>query len=503
MARHPKQHKVIAGTRARPSSSHANGPEGSNPARSEFLRNFIGKRIEHADVQCSIAVLALAFVAIAPSRLHLNAAVGFLFVIIVGALARVRYILSSVVVSIVTLLWLVCVAPPDYSFRIDDPLDIVAMVSFAVVSLIIAWLVSKLREMSEEALSSAHRKLLDAEERVRDRIGKELHDDIEQRLALLAVRAAEGSRDPSGPLDGVRSTMQGIQEEASRISADVQALAYELRPYKLEYLGLAPVMKSFCERFGKQHEVEIDFKSYDLPNDLPLNLSVSMMRVLHEALHDSVRHCGAHHIGVELSGISESIHLTIHDSGAGFNLHVATAGSGLDLVSMQERLKLVNGKFSVRSQPGKGSTLHASVPLLTRPTKNFQRGLRISPHVAAIAAGAILVAIAIQIPRGHYPGPPRVLWTSAMPKKTNQYLASNHVSVSASQTRLDHEKKDPLTPSPAFSRVQSAPDEVDYVAEDVTIRYFTTRPAIVKQPFHKSQHYYRGQRVVTAHRHRL
>ena len=467
MAQQPRKYKSTAGTRAWRSLSHAKVTRGSSAGRLGFLSHIIGKRVERSVVQCSIAVLALVLIAIVSSRLHLNlAAVGLLFVIVIVLLARVGDFLSSVVVSIIAL-WLVYVAPPDYSFRIDDPLDVVTVVSFWIVSLMIAWLVSRLREMSEEALLNVNRKLIYAEERVRARIGKELHDDIEQRLALLAVQAAQGSPDPSGPADEGLSSMQRIQEQASRIAADVQALAYELRPYKLEYLGLAPVMKSLCERFGKQHDVEIDFKYHDVPNDLPLDTSVSLSRILQEALHNSVQHGGARHVGVELFGMSEGMHLIIHDSGVGFNPQAAMKGPGLGLVSMKERLKLVSGEFSIRSQPGKGSTVHACVPLLARPTQNFQAALRLSPPVAVTAGAAILLAIAIQIAQGHHPASSKVDWT---------YLASNHVPVHVSRKRSYYEKKDAMVPGPAFRRVQVGPNEVDYVTEDVTIRHFTTHP---------------------------
>ncbi len=466
MAQQPRKYKLTAGTRVWRSLSHAKVTRGSSAGQLGFLSHIIGKRVERSVAQCSIAVLALVLIAIVSSRLHLNlAAVGLLFAIVIVLLARVGDFLSSVVVSMIAL-WLVHIAPPDYSFRIDDPLDVVAVVSFWIVSLMIAWLVSRLREMSEEALLNVNRKLIYAEERVRTRIGRELHDDIEQRLALLAVQAAQACPDPSGPDEGLRS-MQRIQEQASRIAADVQVLAYELRPYKLEYLGLAPVIQSLCERFGKQHAVEIDFKYHDVPNDLPLDTSVSLSRTLQEALHNAVQHGGAHHVSVELFGMSEAMHLIIHDSGVGFNPQAAMKGPGLGLVSMKERLKLVSGEFSIRSQPGKGSTVHACVPLLTRPTRNFQAALRLSPPVAVTAGTAILLAIAIQIAQGHHPASSKVDWT---------HLASKPVPLHASPKRSYYKKKDAMAPGPAFRRVQVGPNEVDYVAEDVTIRHFKTHP---------------------------
>ena len=478
MAQRPGKYKSTVGTRAWRFFSRAQVTGGSSASRLEFLSHIIG-RGERSVVQCLIAVLALVVIDII-SSLHLNlAAVGLLVVTVIVLVARAGDFRSSVAVSIIAL-GVLYFDPPNDSFRIDDALDVVAIVSFWIVSLMIAWLVSRFRDMSEEARLNVSSKLVHAEERVRTRIGRELHDDIEQRLALLAVEAAQGSRAPSGPADERPSSMLRIQEQASRIAADVQVLAYELHPYKLEYLGLAPVMKSFCEKYGEQHDVKIDFKCHDVPNDLPLDASVSLSQVLEEALHNSAQHGGAHHIGVELFGTSEGVHLIIHDSGIGFNPQTVMKGPGLGLVAMKERLKLVSGEFSIRSQPGKGSTVHACVPLLTRPTQNFQAARRLSLPVAVTAGAAILLASAIQIAQGHHPAPSKVDRASSMPRERRKHLASNHVPAPVSRKRSHMEKKGGMPPSPAFRRVRLGPNEVDYISQDVIIRHFTTHPTGTK-----------------------
>jgi signal transduction histidine kinase len=254
-------------------------------------------------------------------------------------------------------------ASPIYSFRVDDPLDVVAIITFLITSVIIAGLVSRLRMMREEALASVNRKLIDAEERVRARIGRELHDDIEQRLALLANTAAQLSSEHSNADAAVRNSMNQIWEQIVKISADVQVSAYELRPYLLEYLGTVTVIKSFCGKFAEQHNVKVDFKSHDLPRALSVDTSLCLMRVLQEGLDNSAKHSGARHIEVELFGTLEAIHLTLHDSGIGFDPQAAMKGPGLGLMSMKERLKLLKGEFSIDSQAKKGTTIHARVPL--------------------------------------------------------------------------------------------------------------------------------------------
>jgi signal transduction histidine kinase len=132
---------------------------------------------------------------------------------------------------------------------------------------------------------------------------------------------------------------------------------------RLEYLGLAAAMRGFCKEFSEHQRVEIDFKSHDLPSPVPAEISLCLFRVLQEALHNSAKHSGARRFEVQLWGASGEIHFTVSDSGAGFDLEAALKSRGLGLTSMQERLQLVKGKFSIDSKPQRGTTIHARVPL--------------------------------------------------------------------------------------------------------------------------------------------
>jgi signal transduction histidine kinase len=136
-----------------------------------------------------------------------------------------------------------------------------------------------------------------------------------------------------------------------------------LHSSRLEYLGLAPAISGFCKEFGEQQKVEIDFKIHDLPSTLPPDISLCLFRVLQEALHNSVKHSGVRHFEVRLWGTSDEIHLTVSDPGVSFDREAAKQSRGLGLISMEERLKLVNGTLSIESQPRRGTTIHARVPL--------------------------------------------------------------------------------------------------------------------------------------------
>lgn len=335
--------------------------------RVDLLNLITARRVRRTIVETAIAMLVLVSITITCYRLQLNLATAtILYVVVVVLLSRIGEFASSVSASIVAAVCLAHLAPPAYSFRVDDPLDDVAILGFLLVSLIIAHLVSQLRRMREQALSSVNRALIDAEERERARIARELHDDIGQRLAMVEVGIdqlrADVSRQTSEGLD----RMDEVAGELRGVSSDIQSLAHSLHSPKLEYLGLVKSSRSFCREFGNQYKVQINFESRDLQKVLPLDVSLCFFRVLQEALHNSAKHSGTREAEVELFETADSIHLIVRDKGQGFDLKTAMKERGLGIVSMQERVKLVGGELSIDSQPSGGTTIHARVPMSLR-----------------------------------------------------------------------------------------------------------------------------------------
>ena len=218
------------------------------------------------------------------------------------------------------------------------------------------------RKLAEEALAGVGRRLFDAQEQERTRIARELHDDFAQRLALVAVELDQLHQELPSPPE-IRSRMRELQRQTSAIATDIQTLSHELHSANLEYLGIAAAMRGFCKEFGKQQKAEIDFKTHDLPSPLSPDISLCLFRVLQEALHNWAKHSGVRHVEVELSGTSDEIHLMVNDSGVGFDSEAVKASGGLGLISMEERVKLLKGTFSVESEPEGGTTIHARVPL--------------------------------------------------------------------------------------------------------------------------------------------
>jgi PAS domain S-box-containing protein len=217
-----------------------------------------------------------------------------------------------------------------------------------------------------EAQRGVSRRLIEAQEKERIRIARDLHDDFGQRLALLTIELELLQQNsPDLPAE-VRSRMGELRRQTSEIATDIQSLSHELHSSRLEYVGIVAAMRGFCQEFGEQQKVEIDFRTHDLPTSLPPDISLCLFRVLQEALHNSAKHSGVRYVEVRLSGTSDEVHLSVSDSGVGFDREAAKEARGLGLISMEERLKLLNGTFSIESQHKCGTTIRAHVPLSAR-----------------------------------------------------------------------------------------------------------------------------------------
>jgi signal transduction histidine kinase len=214
------------------------------------------------------------------------------------------------------------------------------------------------RTRAKEALAEMTRKLIAAQEQERARIGRELHDDINQRLSMLAVELDRWQKYP--PED--HSSIEILKQEVEEISNDVQALSHDLHASKLEYLGVVEGMKIWCKEFAERQRIEVDFKSRT-PIFIPLEIGHTLFRVLQEALHNVIKHSGAKRVDVQLWQDSSEIHLLITDPGRGFDVERAFQGRGLGLWSMRERVRLVNGRLSIESKPMSGAKIHICVQL--------------------------------------------------------------------------------------------------------------------------------------------
>lgn len=222
------------------------------------------------------------------------------------------------------------------------------------------------RKAAEDALSNIGRKLIEAHEEERTWIARELHDDFNQRITMLAVNLTGLKK--ALPIRSVEPNR--ILEEAiaqvGELVRDIQALAHRLHSSKLEYLGLAAACAGFCRELSDRHKIEVAFHSEGIPKKLPQEISLCLFRTLQEALQNALKHSGVRQFQVSLIGGLYEIELTVQDSGIGFDPGEAIKGRGIGLTSMKERLKLVDGELLLDSQLQRGTTVRARVPLAAK-----------------------------------------------------------------------------------------------------------------------------------------
>ena len=218
------------------------------------------------------------------------------------------------------------------------------------------------RKIAEEALTNMGRKLIEAHEEERTWIGRELHDDINQRIALLSIELDRWNQS-AGSSSDTHDRIRKISQRLVEIGEDIQALSHRLHSSKLEYLGIAVAAQSFCKELSELHKVQISFSHSEVPRNLPKEIALCLFRVLQEALQNAVKHSGVKDFKVELRNGTGEILLSVIDAGSGFDTQDAVNRLGVGLISMRQRLHLVNGELSIVSEPGRGTAIYARVPV--------------------------------------------------------------------------------------------------------------------------------------------
>ncbi len=217
-----------------------------------------------------------------------------------------------------------------------------------------------LRE-SEARLRDLSRRLIHAHEEERARLARELHDDITQRLARLAIDLGRCEQGTSGvsPTETAREVREGLV----RLSQDVHALSYQLHPSLLEELGLAEALKVECERFSRHTATLAEVRCRDFPVPLPPDIALGLFRVAQGAFSNISRHARASAVEVTLRPMDGGLQLVVRDNGVGFEPGLKSERLSLGLASMRERMLLLEGELDIESSPGHGTTVVAWAPI--------------------------------------------------------------------------------------------------------------------------------------------
>lgn len=210
-------------------------------------------------------------------------------------------------------------------------------------------------------------KLISVKEEEMCRLSRELHDDLTQKLAVIAIEAGKLEQHmktvehdlPGDPVNRISV----IKEQLISVSQDVHRISRQLHPAILNDLGLVRAIESECATFQLRENLDIVFRKRDVPDTIPIDISLCIYRIVQEGLKNIISHSRVTRCEVILRASENSIYLTVKDKGLGFDPEHVRHTAGLGLSSMRERVLLVRGDFSIDSRPGNGTAIYVSIPL--------------------------------------------------------------------------------------------------------------------------------------------
>jgi PAS domain S-box-containing protein len=232
------------------------------------------------------------------------------------------------------------------------------------------------RLRTERQLQSLTAQLLTVQEEERRRIARELHDDINQRLALLAIEMATIESDPAAMTSQAREVARSLAQRLAKISDDVRRIAYRFHPSILDDLGLTAALQQLADEWSTKTGVKVVVVQEEMADALPRGIASCLYRVAQESLANIMKHARAARVELELTCDGQEVRLEIHDSGVGFDLKdIQARHPGLGLVSMRERVRSVQGRFDIRSALGRGTHITVQIPLVGAPHEETTNSL--------------------------------------------------------------------------------------------------------------------------------
>ena len=209
-------------------------------------------------------------------------------------------------------------------------------------------------------------KLISAQEEERRRLARELHDDLTQRLAMLAIDAGTVEKQLHSVSPPACEQLHKMREQITQLSRDVHDISRRLHPAILEDLGLVEAIRSQCNAFEDHEEIPVDFTAENVPDEICGDVAFCYYRITQESLRNIAKHAQAERVRVSLLGNGGDLKLAIEDKGIGFDPQQQKEPLGLGLASMAERVRLVQGTLNVHSEPGQGTRIQVRAPLTGR-----------------------------------------------------------------------------------------------------------------------------------------
>lgn len=218
---------------------------------------------------------------------------------------------------------------------------------------------------NREDLRALWARFLHVQESNMRELSRELHDDLSQQLAALSMEMSNvlaRSTEPSRPGN---EPVRALRQRIERLATDVHSISRRLHPAILEEVGLDAALEEECISFSERTGTPVQFHSEGLPEGFAKEMSLCFYRVAQESLQNIAKHAHAKNVRMTLSCNDVICRLRIEDDGRGFDPGKVKGRNALGLISMQERMRLINGDFTIESEPGGGTRLEVSAPLDT------------------------------------------------------------------------------------------------------------------------------------------
>ncbi|MGA9701667.1 PAS domain S-box protein, partial [Pseudomonas sp.] len=209
--------------------------------------------------------------------------------------------------------------------------------------------------------------LLTAQEEERRRVSRELHDQICQQLASVAMDMGGLVADFPPPA-GAQTRVADLRARIIKVSEETRHIAYELHPSILDDLGVVASLQSLCKEFSERTKIPVEFTAAAMPPRVSREAASCLYRVAQESLENIAKHSGAKRVSVALTLRKAKVVLTVVDDGAGFDLDAIKGRGGLGFIGMEERARLINGKLSIAAKPGHGTRIALEVLLSSPPS---------------------------------------------------------------------------------------------------------------------------------------
>ncbi len=221
-------------------------------------------------------------------------------------------------------------------------------------------------QASREKAAALAANLISTQEAGSTRLARELHDDINQRLAFLKIEVDKLEMKNQSLPEPARDKLRQIARDIGVLSSDIHLISRRLHPVTLEILGLVRSIETECQNLTRLNEIPVTLDLDGTVEYPSKEISLCTYRILQEGLRNIVRHAKATGVHVTLSKKNDILHLLIKDNGIGFDPASDGVRAGLGIASMTERARLRQGNLSIESRPGEGTAIKLAVPLESR-----------------------------------------------------------------------------------------------------------------------------------------